>query len=109
MEFVHRESGKIITAGKRDSIFLSSCLTAAMRISPFDKRFLRLGLLAVIAAVSYWMCSLRVETAERIGPKADRPQMFVLQVGIGKYVNAPVWAELRGNESAHEIARELRE
>lgn len=48
------------------------------------------------AAVSYWICSARVETASRMISADERPPMFVLQVGIGKYVNAPVWAELRG-------------
>lgn len=65
-----------------------------MRIS-FDKRFLRVGLLAIVAAASYWLCSSKAETADR-SFSTERPPMFVLQVGIGKYLNAPTWATLRG-------------
>lgn len=68
-----------------------------MQILIAHKRFLRVGLLAVVAASSYWICSSRAETANRVLPPADRPPMFVLQVGIGKYVHAPTWAELRGS------------
>ena len=67
-----------------------------MRISLPDKRFIRVGLLVIVAVASYWLCSAKAETAERILPAAERPPMFVLQVGIGKYLNAPTWAELRG-------------
>ena len=59
-------------------------------------RFLRVGLLALIAAMSYWICSSSAKTAARVLPPVERPPMFVLQVGIGKYKNAPTWAELRG-------------
>lgn len=70
-----------------------------MRMSSFDRRLFRIALLAVVAAASYWLCSARVETSTRhslLSPADERPPMFVLQVGIGKYINAPVWAELRG-------------
>jgi hypothetical protein len=62
---------------------------AEMRASLSQKRFLRIGLLALVASASYWVCAARVETAERRIAKPERPPMFVLQVGIGKYVNAP--------------------
>lgn len=65
-----------------------------MRISKGTKRFLKLGLLSIVAAAGYWICSTPVETAERRLTPAERPPMFVLQVGIGKYVSA---AELRGS------------
>ncbi len=65
-----------------------------MRISNRTKRFLRLGLLSTVAAAGYWSGSSAVETAERYLPSVDRPPMFVLQVGIGKYVAAP---ELTGS------------
>ena len=67
-----------------------------MRMLPHKRRFLRIGMLAVVAAVSFWICSARVETKERTFLPEDRPPMYVLQVGIGKYLHAPVWAELRG-------------
>ena len=67
-----------------------------MRASPFEKRFFRLGLLAFVAAASYWICSTPVETAKRVVGPEDRPPMFALQVGIGKYTHAPTWAELLG-------------
>ncbi len=67
-----------------------------MRISLFYKRFLRFGVLAIVAAVSYWIYSPGIETAARVLPAAKRPPMFVLQVGIGKYKHAPIWTELRG-------------
>src|SRR5438552_12393472 len=68
-----------------------------MRISPFNKRFLRFGLFAIIAAVSYCLFPNPAETSERMVPAAERPPMFVLQVGIGKYLHAPTWATLRGS------------
>lgn len=67
-----------------------------MRISQPHKRFLRVGLLAIIAAVSYWVCSSEATSARVAARPAKRPQMFVLQVGIGKYKHSPTWAELRG-------------
>ena len=68
-----------------------------MRISSPHKRFLRLGLLALIAALSYWVCAFDVRMAERSSAaQATRPPMYVLQVGIGKYKYTPTWAELRG-------------
>ncbi|MEP7147375.1 MAG: caspase family protein [Acidobacteriota bacterium] len=66
-----------------------------MQILLVHKKFLRVGLLALIAAASYWICTSRAETADRALPPAERPPMFVLQVGIGKYIHA-TWAELRG-------------
>ncbi len=63
---------------------------ATMRVSLFYKRFFRVGLLALITTASYWLCSTRVETAASQIPQSGRPPMYVLQVGIGKYVNAPM-------------------
>lgn len=62
---------------------------AEMRPSLSHKRFLRIGLLALMATAGYWLCAARVEMAERPVAGPERPPMFVLQVGIGKYVNAP--------------------
>ncbi len=67
-----------------------------MRISRFDNGFLRLGLLAVLATAGLWFNSKPVETAQRAIGLPERPPMFVLQVGIGKYLHSPTWATLRG-------------
>jgi hypothetical protein len=42
-----------------------------------------------MATASQWLCADHVETAGRHIGGPERPPMFVLQVGIGKYVNAP--------------------
>ncbi|MEO8042588.1 MAG: caspase family protein [Acidobacteriota bacterium] len=60
-----------------------------MRTSLSHKRFLSVSLLALMAMASYWLWGTRVETAESRIVVEERPPMFVLQVGIGKYVNAP--------------------
>ncbi|HVF30992.1 MAG TPA: caspase family protein [Pyrinomonadaceae bacterium] len=70
---------------------------SAMRISLLYKRFLRLGLLALAAAWLCWLSTPRATAVEaEAAPAAQRPPMFVLQVGIGKYQHTPTWAELRG-------------
>ena len=65
-----------------------------MRISRRYKRFLWVGLFALTCAVS--MSNGRLGGAPTAALAAERPPMFVLQVGIGKYQHAPTWAELRG-------------
>jgi len=67
-----------------------------MRISRFGKRFLRFGLFAILATAGLWLHSAPAETAQKIITPAERPPMFVLQVGIGKYLHSPTWATLRG-------------
>ncbi len=62
---------------------------AKMRPSLSHKRSFRISLLALTAMASYWLCAAHVETAARRIAEPERPPMFVLQVGIGKYVNAP--------------------
>jgi len=57
-----------------------------MRISRFGKRFLRFGLFAILATAGLWLHSAPAETAQKIITPAERPPMFVLQVGIGKYL-----------------------
>ena len=55
------------------------------------------ALFAVVLTV-IWVAGqpLQTVTANEITPAAVRPPMFVLQVGIGKYVNAPKWVHLGG-------------
>ncbi|MEO6655051.1 MAG: caspase family protein, partial [Pyrinomonadaceae bacterium] len=55
------------------------------------------ALFAVISTV-IWAAGqpLQSVTANPVIPRADRPPMYVLQVGIGKYVNAPKWVQLGG-------------
>ncbi|HUR96754.1 MAG TPA: caspase family protein [Pyrinomonadaceae bacterium] len=59
-----------------------------MRISKSYKRFFRAGLFAVLGSVGVWLSFGGARMAERASAQV-RPPMFVLQVGIGKYVNAP--------------------
>src|SRR6476620_415900 len=67
-----------------------------MRTSRFDKTFLRIGLFAILATAVVWINTKPAETAGKIPVPAERPPMFVLQVGIGKYLHSPTWATLRG-------------
>lgn len=95
MAFVHQTPGKIRAVPSHDRPLYWLSTNFRMRTSPFDKKLLRVALLAVVAAVSYWLCSSRAETKIRTVTD-ERPPMYVLQVGIGKYLHAPTWAELRG-------------
>ena len=63
---------------------------------PF-KRLLRFFMMLLALAGLYWVCSPSAKSERQVPtPTADRPPMFVLQVGIRKYKYAPVWAELKG-------------
>jgi hypothetical protein len=61
---------------------------STMWISRFNTRFLRAGLLALLAMATVSMGDSKVETAERTVAPVERPPMFVLQVGIMLYVHA---------------------
>jgi hypothetical protein len=60
-----------------------------MRFSLFQKRFYRISLFALAVIAGHWLCGERVATGEHQTHDPVRPPMFVLQVGIGKYMNAP--------------------
>lgn len=47
--------------------------------------------------------------AKAIEQQNTKPPMFVLQVGIGKYLNGPKWADLRGSETDVDEMRKLLE
>jgi hypothetical protein len=51
-----------------------------------------LAVLGIWSAAFY--ASWRIVTAEE--QTQQRPPMFVLQIGIGKYLDAPTWTDLRG-------------
>src|SRR5688572_2514948 len=49
-----------------------------------------------IALISFVGLSIFAQGTRTSAHQASRPPMFVLQVGIGKYLDAPAWTDLRG-------------
>jgi hypothetical protein len=62
-----------------------------MRISRFGKRFLRLGLFAILATGGLWVLSSPAETAQKIITPVERPPMFVL---ASRYREVSAFADL---------------
>jgi hypothetical protein len=59
------------------------------------RKNLILGFAAVVGILGLSQIGDRTADAESLAQ--SRPPMFVLQVGIGKYLNSPKWADLRGS------------
>lgn len=58
--------------------------------------YLRLIFVALLLIVVSMTGEFRETAAKSQVAQTLRPPMFVLQVGIGKYLNAPTWSDLRG-------------